>query len=359
MLTGTRWFRRLALIGIISLLLASTAARSVENDQWLSLTFDNDIFLGDDSGYTNGIFFSGFNDYEDEFHEQRSVLLKPLLWTMPSLQSVDRQAAAFTFGQMLGTPNDISLADPPLDEPPYAALLFFSKSFVQVASDYADQITTTIGIVGPAALGKQAQTVVHRITGSEPPMGWDTQIGDELVFSFSRGRMWRNWVSAGGNADFLSVATADIGTFHTGFSGKFYLRYGRGLKRSFATALLSDNRVSNPISVETGWYVYAGLSAGSRLRMILLDGNTFKNSRSVDYKREFLGATVGATYAWSRAGLSFAISDNSLLQQLHDDKLDKVTQYGSLTFAWLLGSSSERGPSWFFETPDKRNDRER
>lgn len=357
MLLCSKKLKNIAFSLLAMMVLYSTSARGKDIDQWLSITFDNDIFLGDDSGYTNGIFFSGFNAFEGDFNNNQTVLLKPLRPTMPTIDRVEREAEAFTFGQMLSTPNDISLLDPPMDEPPYGALLFYAKSYLQVASDYADQITTTIGVVGPTALGKPAQTLVHKATGSEPPKGWDTQIRNEVVFSFSRGRLWRNWVSSTGNADVLSLASADLGTLQTSLRGEIYFRYGRGLKRSFATPLLSSSRTSNPVAIENGWYVYAGLSAGSRLRFILLDGNTFKSSRSVDYKKEYLGLTAGLSYAWERSGFTFAVSDASLLQKIDGDKLDKVTQYGSLTYAWKLGAGSSKAHSWFLATPDEQSER--
>lgn len=74
--------------------------------------------------------------------------------------------------------------------------------------------------------------------------------------------------------------------------------------------------------------------------MILLDGNHFRESRSIDYRKEYLGVTVGATYAWKQTSFTFAASDTSVLQQLNDEKLDKVTQFGSMTFAWKLGNGS-------------------
>ena len=341
-------------------LLFCTPAYGGEDDShWLSITLDNDIFLGDDSGYTNGLFISGFNAYEGDYHSHRHLLLRPLLWTMPTMALVERQAEAFTFGQALSTPNDISLVEPPLDEPPYGALLFFAKSYVQVTDNYADLITTTIGVVGPAALGEPAQSLVHKVTGSEPPEGWDTQIGNEVVFSFARGRLWRNWVSSAGHADFLSSASVELGTIQTSFNGAVYLRYGRNLKRSFATPLLSGSRASNPIAIENGWTVYAGLSAGTRLRMILLDGNNFKDSRSVDYRKEYVGFTVGATYAWSDSSLTFAVSDSSVLQELNNDKLDQVTQFGSLTFAWRLDPASGGNRGWLFESLEDQDARRR
>lgn len=356
------WSRKLKTV-VLSLiawvLFCTTPAHSSEEGQWLSITLDNDIFLGDDSGYTNGLFVSGFSAFEGDYRRDRHFLLWPLIWTMPTSVLLEHQAEAFTLGQALSTPNDISLLDPPLDEPPYGALLYFAKSYVQVTDNYADQITTTVGVVGPAALGEPAQTLVHKVTGSAPPRGWDTQIGNEVVFSFARGRLWRNWSSRNGHADFLSTVSAELGTIQTSFNSSVYLRYGRNLKRSFATPLLSGSRASNPIAIDNGWYVYAGLSLGARLRMILLDGNHFKKSRSVDYRREYLGLTVGATYAWSGSSLTFAVSDSSVLQELNDEKLDQVTQFGSLTFAWQLDPESSRKRGWLFESPEDQDDRRR
>ncbi|MGB0865899.1 MAG: lipid A deacylase LpxR family protein [Granulosicoccaceae bacterium] len=350
------FYRWLFVIGFFSAVIVGPL-HAEEIEQWRALTLDNDLFLGDDSGYTNGLFYSGFAMDRGE-DALAGFLLKPMLWTLPKT-AVQNRATAFSWGQMLGTPNDISLADPPLDEPPYGALLFYSKSYVQVEQNTADMITTTIGLVGPSALGEPAQSFVHKLTGSEPPMGWHTQIRDEVVFGFSRGWLWRNWVAPSDQADILSLVDIELGTIKIEVNGELMWRYGVGLSRSFATPLLASNRASNPLAVDHGWYVFASLQAGSRLRHILVDGNNFKDSRSLDYKHEYVGFSVGATHAWSNAALTFAMSNSSVLQELDDDQLDNVTQFGSLTFAWRLDPARMGQSSWPFESEEARDERRR
>lgn len=325
----------MALVLAVALGASAPQLRAGEvGEHWRAVTLDNDIFVGEDSGYTNGLYFSGFAVEADE-DVLDQLFFSPLRWTLPSGGASD-WATAFSLGQALGTPSDISLREPPPGEPPYAALLYYSRSLLQLQQRHADLITTTVGVVGPAALGEPAQRFVHRVTGSSPPMGWDTQIHNEPVFGFTRGRLWRHWVSRGGRADFLTQADVELGTISSSLGGEVWLRYGEGLDVSFATPLLARDRMANPLAVDHGWYVYAGLSLRLMLRHVLLDGNNFRRSGSIEYDPEFVGATIGASYAWRDIAVSFAINDNSVLRASDAPELEKFTRFGSLTVAWQL-----------------------
>ncbi|MBI3437556.1 MAG: DUF2219 family protein [Proteobacteria bacterium] len=52
------------------------------------------------------------------------------------------------------------------------------------------------GMVGPSALGEQAQNSIHKILGAPRALGWDSQLHDEFAFAASFDRRWR-WVPFG------------------------------------------------------------------------------------------------------------------------------------------------------------------
>ena len=320
----------------LSSLLVFTPAHADEK-HWFTGTLDNDLFVGNDSGYTNGIYLSYFKAHTNgQKPIKPDFWVKPLLWMLPDTRPT-ATVNVYSFGQTMATPSDITVEEPSLDEVPYSAVLMLNNTFVEVHDTRADSIRTTVGFIGPIAGGEGAQKIVHKIVGSPEPQGWHTQLGNEFIFQFSRGSIWRNWSSSNDHMDILTFAEGSLGTLESSVIGGAYFRYGRNLAPSFMIPLLNRSRATNPGSIANGWNIFAGLDAGYTFNLIYLDGNTFKNSRSIDYKHEQLGYTFGFAYSWSHMGISFAVSDLSVLtNERTKDSMKNMTQFGTLTLAFQL-----------------------
>lgn len=326
------------LLALALALALSTGGSARAEMDWFSVTLDNDLFVGEDSGYTNGIYFSAFDvgDSASLPVPEHDFWVQPLLWSMPT-KGVEGAINAYTFGQTMNTPTDIEVANPGADELPYSALLALTNSYVVVNADYADRVSTTLGVVGPWALGEEAQKLVHKLTDSDEPQGWDTQIKNEVVFQLSRGRAWRTWEAASGRVDLLTSAEIMLGTIASAIDGGVVLRYGSNLASSYATTLFSSARTANPAATQHGWFVYGGFKAGYVFNQIFTDGNTFRDSRAVDYDHEFIAVTAGLAYSWEDFALTFAINDANLLQDgSTEDAIDSLTRFGTITAAWRL-----------------------
>ena len=245
---------------------------------WWSFTFDNDIFVGTDDGYTNGLYLSWYDTPENS-RPKPGLLAKWMMWAMPDPggRSLVAETAVKSVGQTMITPEDITLENPPLppEDLPYAGLLFYNDSYVRAYRDRADRVSSVIGVVGDYSFAEQTQKFVHEITGSDEPRGWDTQLDDELVFQFGLGSIWRRWVSSGGDADLLLGADAAIGTISSNLGVTAMIRYGRGLERNFANIVLLGQRASNPVSTNEGWYLFGAIGARYLANQIFLDGNTY------------------------------------------------------------------------------------
>jgi len=302
---------------------------------WVSVTLDNDVFLGDDSGYTNGIYLSTFDiGVGVDKIPAADFWVKPLLWSLPKDSAVGA-INAYTFGQAMNTPSDLSLEIPGENELPYSAFLFLSNSYVLVGEEYADEVNTIIGLIGPAALGDEVQTFVHQITGSDEPRGWDNQLDNELVFQFSRARIRRAWVSGSGNSDLLLHARGSIGTLESGLSGGVMYRYGRGLPLSYVAPIFNSSRTANPAAIDGGWYAYVGARAAYTFNLVFADGNTFRDSGSIDYDQESIGVTMGFAYSWRNCSLTFAVNNANIIQTGEESEaIENLTEFGTITFAW-------------------------
>jgi len=301
--------------------------------QWHAFTMDNDIFVGNDSGYSNGFYYSWIVPVTSEAPRNTPLLVAPLLWTLED-QIRYATVTTSTLGQTINTPEDIKIKNPGENELPYSGLLFFNQTYLTIKKSYADKIGTTIGVVGPLSGAEIAQELVHSITGSDDPEGWDTQLKNEPVFKLIRGRIWRPWESSSEHFDLLLDSEASLGTLSSAVSVGATFRYGRGLTKSYATHLFESSRTSNPVAVDRGWYVYAGIKASYIFNQIYADGNTFRDSRSIDYDPENIGIGIGYSYSWDEVSITFAINDFSIVENTSEDQLEDLTRYGTLTIAW-------------------------
>ncbi len=303
------------------------------NADWFTITFDNDAFVGNDNGYSNGINFSWWDTASDGSAEQ-GWLSKAMSWSLPANAGKPIQVlSGHTIGQFMQTPDDITIVDPPLGDLPYTGLLYYSNTYIQTYPTYADKIKVTLGIVGKYSFAEESQKAIHSIIGSDEPLGWDTQTGDEIVFAFGRSRAWRGWIADNGRSEIITGVGAEVGTIQSLASVGFMYRNGNDLERTYATALLVSDRTSNPVAVEGARYFFIGMRAAYLANSIFYDGNTYKDSRSVDdYKNELISFTVGYAYSWKNFGVTFAIGDLNVLED--EGVLEEATEYGTLTFVW-------------------------
>lgn len=317
------------------LVLVFAPAKTIAGADWASLTWDNDIFLGKDNGYTNGWYASWFEtDMEEHKAVNPSFLVSPLLWSMSDGGEPLFKINTHTIGQAMVTPRDITRENPNRDDLPYSGLFFYTNAHFHVHDQYADKVSTTVGIIGPASGAERTQKFVHRALDADRPRGWDYQLENELVFRISRSRIWRLWASGNGSGktDVLVSAEGNLGTLESSLGGGLMWRYGRGLAETYVTPAFHSSRSSNPLSIDGGWYVYLGVSARYLANYIFVDGNTFTDSRSAELDHSQFGVTTGITYSWRNVSMTFAVEDMNVLE----DRLEGTDRFGSLTLAWRL-----------------------
>lgn len=181
----------IALVTALTLTTSSFLAQAGEQSgvSWdtVTLTWDNDLFTysNTDRHYTNGIHVRLESKPLTAFDESSVPdLFLPMLEALPiSSGTFQQRTVAYSAGQKMFTPDDITLASPRPDDMPYAGLLYASADFSASASRYADLFRLTLGLVGPGSLSKQTQKAAHKLVGVDDPKGWSHQLGNEIVFS--------------------------------------------------------------------------------------------------------------------------------------------------------------------------------
>lgn len=85
-------------------------------------------------------------------------------------------------GNMIYNPYSMGRKDPEFGEVPYGSFLYLGDFFRMESGTSTFWLSTEVGVFGPDAGGKEAQTAWHGMTIQLVPLGWDHQIPNSFAF---------------------------------------------------------------------------------------------------------------------------------------------------------------------------------
>lgn len=257
---------------------------------YTSLTFENDTFADTDRGYTNGVYASFL--WPEGVMPQ---LARQAGETLPLFDENGVKRFSFAIGQSMFTPDDIKLRNPPQGQRPYAGWLYGTFGISSNTANTLDQYQLTLGIVGPSSLAEQTQKIVHKAIDVQEPLGWDTQLKDEPGVVLAWQRKWRPdglaFELGPVGVDFSPYTGVALGNVFTNASIGGIWRLGVFLPNDYGPPRIGPSLSGADFFVpsrKVGGYLFVGAEGRAVGRNIFLDGNTFRDSRSVD-KRYFVG----------------------------------------------------------------------
>jgi lipid A 3-O-deacylase len=282
----------------------------------LSLHFENDALLRRDRDYTSGMklnWTSRWIPARETTSDDRDKkgALPSFLDMLPFFKRPDdRRALSILIGQSIYTPEDLDRRDLILDDRPYAGYTYLGVAVHRTGRKFMDTIELDIGIVGPHSYAEDVQEKVHKWIGSEEPKGWENQLKDEFALEVVYERKWRLVTSTLGRGfgyDLIPHLGGRVGNVYIYANTGVELRFGWNPPGDFGTCPIRPGCESNAATdMEAGRRrspgIHAFLSIDGRaiLRDIFLDGNTWRESHSVD-KRYFvadIGAGMGISAKW-------------------------------------------------------------
>ena len=249
----------------------------------VSLQIENDVFNNTDRYYTNGLQLTWRSPSED--------LPGPLAWLDRQLAFVQGPGTlrwGLGVGQSIFTPRNTQLVNPDPNDRPYAGLLYGAASITRATGTSFSILEFQAGVIGPSSGGEWVQNGFHSRIGSPRARGWDYQLHDEFVAALLLNRIWRVPLFDAGllQGEILPSATLSLGNLqsYVGLGGM--LRIGRMLDADFGPPrirpALAGSQFFQPTDNGLGWYLFAGADGRAVANDITLDGNTWRDSRSVD-----------------------------------------------------------------------------
>ncbi|SHJ29231.1 hypothetical protein SAMN02745165_02004 [Malonomonas rubra DSM 5091] len=295
---------------------------AAENPWTHNLYFENDLFFGTDSDYTNGVKYSFISpdlapDAPVNVTGKIPRTALNFIHNLPLIKNAPAETGhklEFGLGQNMYTPRDISRYDLIEDDRPYAGYSYLSTSYHRKSEDgdgwsQMDTLEVQLGIVGPSSLAEQSQKFVHRVRALQRPNGWDHQLEDEpaLLLAFERKWLYHPTYRQKFCTDLIGHAGLAIGNVMTYLNAGGEVRFGWNIPRSFSVSQIRPAG-SNWLTTTRGFssYLFAAVNGRAVLLDIFLDGNNFRDSHSVDKEPLVADLMTGITVRYQRVSFSFA-----------------------------------------------------
>ena len=196
--------------------------RKINHNSYFRFHYDNDYFTKTDEYYTQGITFEYVHPSIKNFLPAK-FLWKPFK-TTPQF--------GVTFNLFGYTPTSIASDSILYGDRPFNANITLKTFLIQVDEINRQQISTafSIGVMGPAGLGNEIQTNIHRWLKNPLPHGWQYQIQNDIIINYQLN--YEKQLLAAGNYFLLNgTAEARAGTLNNKLSGGFNFMAGRFNKR--------------------------------------------------------------------------------------------------------------------------------
>jgi len=281
---------------------------TAKDAQTLTVYFENDTFFGTDYLYTNGVKISWTSPDLQACRESSGMgsWADSLIEWLPFTKDPGfRRTVSLSIGQNMYTPENTTTKELIRDDRPYAGVTYLDMGFTGKDLRQMNTWEIMVGIAGRHSYAEDVQKLIHRWKGVDIPQGWDHQIGDEPILNLyfeHRRKVFEFSVGSGWGYDLIPNLGAGLGNLYIGAHAGGQVRFGWNLPNDFGTSLIRPGSDTNaplneqdprldPSTCRWGIHVFMGVDGQCVLRNMTLDGNTFRDSHSVD-REPFVGTLM-------------------------------------------------------------------
>ncbi|MBJ7277839.1 lipid A deacylase LpxR family protein [Marinobacter salarius] len=303
------------------------------------LAIDNDTFAQSDDHYTNGLQLGWVSGYLQTYNEGPVPdIVARALQHLPAINRQGRQRfISHSLSHRIFTPNDTEAVAPITNDVPYSGLLFASLTAGAQDAEQMDAFTFYYGIAGPSARGEEVQNEFHRLIGADQVNGWDNQIHDEILLNAAyeyRRRLWRFGQSNGWGGDVIGQIGGTLGNLMSMATVGVGARFGwgvpddYGIPPQFFGEETIGSRPYTSYRTHSGLWLFTLLNGSYIANAIFWDGNTFKDSMSVDYDPGIARLYLGLNARSGNWSGSFSIAKTTVPWENPTDR--KRQTYGRI-----------------------------
>ncbi|MGZ5033429.1 MAG: lipid A-modifier LpxR family protein [Usitatibacter sp.] len=281
---------------VAACLCALPAVAGASDEARWYLQIDNDVVFTTDRWYTSGVRIARVHRAGD--HEIEVGLLQEIYTP---------EARYFEPGRT--------------DRAPAARLLVSAARHDRSDASF-QTVELTLGVRGPAALGRQTTDFVHRLIAA-PEVDWSRQEPNRLDASVNAVRTLE-WLHL--NVHYGAVLGTELAFAHAGVE----LRARDGSARSIASPLLrfaATPPFAGPDREGYGWNLFVGLSGRAIARNELVSRSYEVGAAALQYTKTVARSAAGVTWSQPWGTVAFAVA-----QDTRDFERQRTPQkFGSLT----------------------------
>jgi hypothetical protein len=305
-------------------------AEAADDSGILTVQFENDVVADSDGQFTHGTRLAWMSP-EGQVPDWAAQIAG---W-IPRFAEVSTKRIVYSLGQSIFTPDDITIKESIPDDRPYAGWLYAGIGLVSVGEHVLDNLELNVGVVGPASFAEQTQTTFHRWFGFDRPEGWDHQIENELGIQLYFERKWRAWQSfgvGGLGGDVVPHVGVALGNVLTHGAAGLTLRIGDDLPNDYGPPRIRPSLPGSDYFEPhdlLAWYLFVGAEGRAVGRDIFLDGNTFRDSHSVDKKTFVADFQTGIAFFIGRVRIAYT----HVLRTREFEGQDDPEQFGAFSIS--------------------------
>ncbi len=296
--------------------------------------FENDLFSTTDSQYSSGVKLNLLYRVENP---------KNPLYELLYLDYDEYEIyTSFSVVNQIYTPADLSNPNLIIEDRPYAGWTYLEYGVHKSSKKDLRSLYLQIGMIGPASKSEQIQKTIHNITGSSDPMGWDNQLQNELGINLTYIHKWRFAPEPLGGFEraIIPFLQGELGNISTKAVAGISTRIGWNILKDFGVSTVdAGGEVGVCVLDESqgmlnrDWsFSFNLLGYGSAIAHdIFLDGNTFKQSHSVDKNNFVAYLGFGFTARYQKFVLNFMQTKST--SKFKEEK--GIHTVGTVVISWL------------------------
>ncbi|WP_017258681.1 lipid A deacylase LpxR family protein [Pedobacter arcticus] len=306
----------LSFFAFILLTLQSFSQEKIYQNE-LGFRSDNDAYLGtkQDRYYTNGLFI----------HFRRAIENKN--------DSTTKKIWSLNLGHEMYNARSGQITEIENVDRPFASYLYAGGSLQWLKpNENILKLAIQMGTIGPAALGKEVQTVLHDFVGFYDISGWQYQVNDEFGVNLKLNLQYFLFRNKNKNLDFSLPINVSLGNTFTGLDAGILFRTGsiNPFYHSVATQSNIATKVQTGLKKQEFYFFLKPALTYVAYNATIQGGLFVKDKGPVTYKPIpfVFSQQIGASYANKR----FTVDLSVIFKSKELASATKSEQYGSVAF---------------------------